>query len=247
MKANFVSKAVLLMAVSSAGAFMVACGAGSDVPPAPVVSVTSTQNPLVAQFAVAAGCAGQAMVEFGPDTSYGRSTAWYPVSGLYRQTPILVAGMKASTTYHMRAQIQCAGNSVTSGDVTFATGPLPNLAFPALTVTRPNPSLSSTENPGIESIDVTTANTPAFFTDRDGNTIWYYDNGPGNFAFPFKLLANGHMLLNVTGFVNGAGSTLTEIDLAGNVIRCMSIYTCQNKWRALADSTLYQRGTITIS
>jgi arylsulfate sulfotransferase len=185
---------------------------------------------LVAQYSVAAACSGQAMVEFGPDTSYGRSTTWYPVSGQYQQTPILVAGMRASTTYHMRSQVQCAGNTATSGDLTFTTGPLPSsITFPKLTVTRPNPSLSSTENPGIESIDVTIASTPAFFADRDGNTIWYYDNGPGNFAFPFKLLANGHMLLNVTGFVNGTGSNLTEVDLAGNLIRTMSIYTLQNR------------------
>jgi arylsulfate sulfotransferase len=229
MNGLFVPKAVLLVAMSMACALMAGCGAGSDIPPAPVVAVSSTQNPLVAQYTVATGCAGQAMVEFGPDTSYGRSTAWYPVSGKYVQTPILVAGMRASTTYHMRSQVQCAGNIATSKDLTFTTGPLPSIPFPTLTVTRPNPSLSSTENPGIESIDVTVPSTPAFFTDRDGNIIWYYDNGPGQFAFPFKLLANGHMLLNVTGFVGEGGSALTEVDLAGNVVRSLSITTLQQK------------------
>ncbi len=230
MRKLFSAKTILLIVVSITCGLMAGCGAGSDVPPAPAVSVSSTQNPLVAQFNVVSACAGIAMVEFGPNTSYGRNTAWYSVPGGYSPTLIQVAGMKASTTYHMRAQTQCAGNTATSGDQTFTTGPLPpSLQFPTLTVTRPNPSLSSSENPGIEYIDVTTASTPAYFTDRDGNIIWYYDNGAGNFAFPFKLLANGHMLLNVTGFINGTGSTLTEVDLAGNLIRSLNISTLQSR------------------
>ncbi len=226
MKLVSLSKAILLMLVSSACALIVACGAGSDVPPAPIVSVSSTQNPLVAQVTVVAACPGQAMVEFGPNTSYGRSTSWYPVSGHYQPSPILVAGMRASTTYHMRAQTQCVGNTTTSQDLTFSTGPLPSIAFPALTVTRPNPSLSSAENPGIEMMTITEANNPAFFTDRDANTIWYYDVGKGNYPFMFKLLPDGNIILDI---VSPTDSTLREVDLAGNTIRQMDIYTLQQK------------------
>jgi arylsulfate sulfotransferase len=238
MKAISVSKAVLSMVVSSACAFMVACGAGSDVPPAPLVKVASTQNPMVAQVTVASECAGTAMVEFGPDTSYGRNTAWYPVSGLYRETPILVAGMKASATYHMRVQIQCAGNSATSADMTFATGPLPSLPFPALTVTRPNPSLSSLENPGIELLVLNPLGGPpsmlAFFTDRDANPIWYYDVGAGSAPIDYKLLPNGHLVIGIaTGGTVLAPSTslIREIDLAGNTIRELDTPTLQRKAR----------------
>ncbi|MGC1374409.1 MAG: aryl-sulfate sulfotransferase [Candidatus Sulfotelmatobacter sp.] len=136
--------------------------------------------------------------------------------------------MKASTAYHMRAQVQCTNGSMSmSPDTTFTTGRLPpSLVFPQMAVSRPNPSLSPTENPGIESIDITLGNTPAFFTDRDGNVIWYYDNGPKNFAFPFKLLPNGHILLNVT---NGSTTTLREVDLAGNTIREMTNLELQHK------------------
>lgn len=226
MKLHFVARAVLVVAVSIACAFMAACGAGSDVPPAPVVSVSGTQNALVAQYTITSGCAGQAMVEFGPNTSYGRSTAWYPLSGEYRPTPILVAGMKASTTYHMRAHTQCAGSPVTSGDLTFTTGPLPSLPFPTLTVTRPNPSLSSSENPGIEMITIPTVGVPAFFTDRDANPIWYYDVGQKNYPYTFKLLPNGDMVLSIT---YPGGSLLREVDLAGNTVREMNIYALQQK------------------
>ena len=162
------------------------------------------------------------MVEFGPDTSYGRSTAWYPLPGYQQTSSILVAGMTASTTYHMQAQAQCSdtGTTLSSGDLTFTTGPLPAIAFPALAVSRPNPSLSSPENPGVEMINITTANTPALVTDRDANPIWYYDVGVGNAAFPFKLLPNGHIVLSIFQPA-GTGSLIREVDLSGDVIREM--------------------------
>ncbi len=236
MKALFAPKVVLLAAMAIACALMAACGAGSDIPPAPVVSVSSTQNPLVAQVSVATGCTGQAMVEFGPDTSYGRSTAWYPISGNYVKTPILVAGMKASTTYHLRSHTQCAGNIATSGDMTFATGALPSLPFPAVAVTRPDPSLSSVENPGIEQITLTPTGGPptmlSFFTDRDANPIWYYDVGAGNFPFVYKFLPNGHIIFDISeggSVLAPASSLIREIDLAGNTIREMDTTSLQRK------------------
>jgi arylsulfate sulfotransferase len=225
-------------------ALMAGCGAGSNsagsisaASNSPIMqgAVTGTQNPLVAFYTIRTGCPGQMMVEFGPTTSYGRSTAWYPVT-TSDISSAEVAGMKASTTYHMRAQVQCsAGNGTTkmSPDTTFTTGPLPSsssLVFPTIVVSRPDPSLSSTENPGIEYIDMTVSQTPAFpafFTDRDGNVIWYYDMGPSNFAFPFKLLPSGNILLNITDATSI--SLLREIDLAGNVIREMSIQDLQHK------------------
>jgi arylsulfate sulfotransferase len=235
VEALFPVRAAFVAASLIVCALMAGCGGGSSSvgsisasPNSAVMqpAVAGTQNPLVAIYSIRTGCPGQMMVEFGPTTSYGRSTAWYPVttSGLASAE---VAGMTASTTYHMRAQVQCTtGNGITkaSPDTTFTTGPLPlssSLVFPTMVVSRPNPSLSATENPGIEYIDVTTGNTPAFFTDRDGNVIWYYDTGPNNFAYPFKLLPNGHMLLTITNAVTI--SLLREIDLAGNTIRELSI------------------------
>src|ERR1700734_1477175 len=194
----------LLFSILTLSGFTIACGSASfNDPPGITASVANTQNPLVAQVSLVAalgGCPGQAMVEFGPDTSYGRNTAWYPVVESAGNLAILVAGMRPSTTYHMRAlvQAQCASSTTTytGDDLTFTTGALPALPFPTLQVTRPSPSATSPENPGIEMIDVTTAGVPAFFTDRDANPIWYYDVGPQNFPYTFKLLPNGHMILS---------------------------------------------------
>lgn len=228
---KFLSKALLLVVVGGASLFMLACGGGAINSPVVTGSVAGTTNPLVAQYTIMSGCAGQAMVEFGPDTTYGRTTAWYSLPGSYQRTVILVAGMKASTTYHMRSQTQCAGSTsnIASADSTFTTGPLPSLPFPALTVTRPNPSLSSQENPGIEMITVPTVpSTPAYFTDRDGNPIWYYDVGQGNYPFTFKLLPDGNIILSITRPALG-DSVIREVDLAGNTIREMTIETLNQK------------------
>ncbi len=198
----------------------------------------ATANPLVAQFTIASTCAGQAMVQFGPDTTYARSTSWYTVSPMFsasrtlQQTIIPVAGMKASTTYHMRSQLQCPSESFTSQDYTFTTGAIPSstFTFPSLAISRPNPSPSSPENPGIEMITATDGGAPAYFTDRDANTIWYYDVGQGNSVYVFKMLPNSHILIVIT-LGNGA-TTLREIDLAGNTIREMDIATLDQKMQA---------------
>jgi hypothetical protein len=74
-------------------------------------------------------------------------------------------------------------------------------------------------------ITVPVKGTPALFTDRDGNPIWYYDVGQ-NFPFTFKLLPTGHVIMTL---VNPTDSILREIDLAGNTIRAMDIYALQTK------------------
>ena len=227
MESLSLSKVILLVEMFIVCVFLVACGVVTD--PAPIALVTNTQNPLVAQFWVGSACAGQAMVEFGPDTSYGRTTAWYSVSSHYRKTSILVAGMKASTIYHMRAQVQCVGNTVPSEDFTFATGPLPSIPFPTLQVTRPNPGLATSESPGIELVNLIVPNSStmqSFFTDRDGNPIWYYDIGANNLPSTMKLLPNGHMILSIT---RPDASILREMDLAGNTIREIDAATLGQK------------------
>jgi arylsulfate sulfotransferase len=189
----------------------------------PGTSIAGTQNPLVARYYMSAPCPGQAMVEFGTDTSYGRSTSWQSVPGRHQTTSILVAGMRASTTYHMRATLQCFGRTVTSVDQTFTTGALPSTPFPSISVVRPDPSLSSQENPGIELVNVFAPKSnflQAIFSDRDGHPLWYYDVGAadGNAPYTMKMLPNGHMIFSITRSVT-AGTVLREVDLAGTTVR----------------------------
>jgi arylsulfate sulfotransferase len=216
-----------LLAILIYCASTVACGGtGQSVSfgnAAILQSIAKTQNPLVAQYTIATDCPGQAMVEFGPDTSYGRTTGWNALPGIYGKANILVAGMRASTTYHMRSQIQCAsGATEVSSDITFATGPLPALPFPTLTVTRPSPSATSPENPGIEMITIFAAGIPAYFTDRDAHPIWYYDVGKTNSPYMFKFLPNGHIILMLSEFSGPTSTLIRELDLAGNTVRELS-------------------------
>jgi len=162
------------------------------------------------------------MAEFGPDKSYGRQTDWESVPG---DAELLVAGMRASTTYHMRATVQCPGRIFTTDDQTFTTGPLPSTPIPPVTVSRPDPSLSMSENPGIELVNVFAPSfnfLQGFFTDRDGNLIWYYDVGAaqGNAPYTMKLLPNGHVIFSITQNIT-AGTIIREVDLSGKTIREM--------------------------
>jgi len=216
------SRTLFVGAMLATSVLMIACGGTSEAPP-PTTSISQTQYPLVARYSITSGCAGNAMVEFGTDTSYGRSTSSQPIFGQYQTTDILVAGMRASTTYHMRSKLDCFGETLNSDDQTFTTGPLPSTPFPSLVVTRPNPSLTSSENPGIELIDIFDLGThimQAFFTDRDGHPIWYYELPQGEAPYTMKLLPNGHMIFSITRSVE-AGTILREVDLAGNTIREM--------------------------
>lgn len=218
------SNAVFVPALLAGCSLLTGCGTNSSGTAAGLHgTVQNSQNPLVAQYVLSSGCSGQAMVEFGPDTTYGRSTASYSVTA-HQPTLILVAGMRASTTYHMRPQVQCGGNTMNGEDATFTTGPLPSTPFPALQVSRPSPSTTSPENPGIELID--TINPYAnqmqtFFTDRDGNPIWYYELPPNYFADGFRLLPNGHLIFNM--HETDVDSRLREVDLAGTALRDLTV------------------------
>jgi len=205
-------------------------------------SVGTTQNPLVAQYVVPTSQAGTtAWVEFGTDTTYGRQTSTTAATSSGQNLTILVAGMRPSTTYHMRAHVDYEGGSWVDQDQTFMTGPMPsqgsasatfsNPSPPELTVTRPTPGLSP--QAGVEYVDVAApANTPvleAFVTDLDGKIIWYYDPGPNLSAVPWKPLPNGNIGVIVG---SAAGSQIVEIDLAGNTIRQLTTSTLNQKLAA---------------
>jgi hypothetical protein len=133
----------------------------------------------------------------------------------------------------MHANVQCSGNTFETSDETFTTGPLPSTPFPSLTVTRPDPSLSANETPGVELVNIFAPGfnvIQGFFTDRDANPIWYYDVGAaqGNAPYTMKLLPNGHMLFSITRSIT-AGTIIREVDLSGQTIREIDTATLGSK------------------
>jgi arylsulfate sulfotransferase len=185
-------------------------------------SVAPTANPLVAQYILVIPPTGAvAWVEFGPDQNYGRQTSMTAATTSSGQkVNILVAGMKANTTYHMRAHVTWPGQSWVDADQTFTAGTIPppptGLTSPVIKVTRPTPNLSPAGGVELFNMVGPTTMLTGFVTDLQGNVIWYYNPGPhaGN-PTPMRMMTNGHFILNV--------GDLREIDLAGNIFRDVTV------------------------
>ncbi|MFZ0959557.1 MAG: aryl-sulfate sulfotransferase [Terriglobia bacterium] len=182
-------------------------------------TVAATANPLVAQYSILTFPNSTVAVQFGPTQSYGLNT-WAVPATSSGPTSVLVAGMKASTTYHLQGVVQLAnGIQFADADNTFTTsavsaGPAPDVT----TTTTPG----ATPAGGVELLALSGSSpVSAAATDLEGNLVWYYSGGcSGTIPNPVKLLPNGHMLVNYSADsgVDGTDSLLQEIDLAGNVI-----------------------------
>ncbi|HLV88254.1 MAG TPA: aryl-sulfate sulfotransferase [Candidatus Sulfotelmatobacter sp.] len=193
----------------------------------PEAQLSPTQNPLVAQYTLRGVRTGvTAWVEFGPDTNYGRET-WKVTTSttdhLGEIVNILVAGMKAQTTYHMRAHLESASTSWVDQDRTFTTGALAEPAgylaglpfqLPSFSVAKPPSSV--TPAPGVELLSLTgppnISSLECLVLDLQGNIIWFYPPT----AFPIKLMDNGHFILQMN-------TDLREVDLAGDIVRDVSV------------------------
>lgn len=196
--------------------------------------VSATQNAQVAQYSITVPREANVSVQFGPTTSYGLNTSSVPTPSGGGTVNILVAGMRASTTYHMQASVDLLnGNTYHDLDQTFTTGALPANRVPQVIATQAG---SLAPNGGIELLDL--INPPglnpnpveAAAVDLQGNLIWYYDypNPQGVLGpQPIKLLPNGHMIIVLTPTPaqgnEGVINVLQEVDLAGNVVRQLSL------------------------
>ena len=187
--------------------------------------VTTTANEQVAQYAITVPDGLSVFIEFSEDTSFNLKTWAVPAPSGGGSVPILVAGMKGNTAYHMRAVFQQTGtttNVFTDADHTFTTNAYAAAKLPAITVTT---SPGQTPQPGVELLDLVGAGVKftALVTDLAGNVIWAYDPGTsvaaGTIPQPIKLLPNGHFLIIFSGVnPDGVNSVTQEVDLTGNVV-----------------------------
>jgi arylsulfate sulfotransferase len=181
-------------------------------------TVTSTPNPQVAQYSITAPAGVTVLVQFGPDTGYGLNTwALSPPTG-GGAISILVAGMRANSTYHMRAQFQANSQTVfNDSDHTFTTGAYQLVGLPTIT-TSTTPGM--TPQSGVELLNLS-ALDGVVVLNLSGNILWdYLPVIAGATPAPAKLLPNGHFLVNflVGNQVNGANSLMQEVDLTGQVV-----------------------------
>lgn len=205
--------------------------------------VTPTANLQVALYTLTPPAGSTVAVQFGTDTAYGLTTSAQPASATGAPLGILVAGMKASTLYHLRAVVQLPDSTtLDDSDHTFTTGTLPVNQLPGLTAAT---SGGMTPQPGIEMLDLIGAGiAPVIATDLSGNIIWYYKPGgsAADIVQPVKPLPNGHFLLvispNSAAPLSGtpeAPATITvlrEIDLAGTTINELSLATLNTRLAA---------------
>jgi hypothetical protein len=183
--------------------------------------IAATNSIQVAQYTITAPATANVSIQFGPDTTYGLTTWQQPSPAGGGAVSIFVAGMKLSSTYHMRAILSFADGSVfNDADHTFTTGTLPAASIPNLVATT---TPGATPQPGVELVDLVGVMEPglgAVVTDLAGNILWTYNPTlPGNPGVsPIKLLANGHFLVSFSGQPDGVNSLIQEVDLGGNVI-----------------------------
>ncbi|WP_084079808.1 aryl-sulfate sulfotransferase [Edaphobacter aggregans] len=212
---------------------MAGCSDGSKAPVEPALAgqVTATGNPQVALYSMTLPMAGAMSVEFGTDTTYGRRTWERSTDVAGGRVSLFVAGMQASTTYHMRAAVRFA-NGMTANDVdhVFTTGAVPEnmrLNVSAATAAGMMPQ------PGVELLNALSG-TPSgvVVTDLEGKTLWTYAN-PGtvaqNYVNGVKMLANGNFVMAIGMGVPfgaipaGAVNEVREVNLAGETVRKITI------------------------
>jgi hypothetical protein len=203
--------------------------------------VTATNNPQVALYTMTLPYPGSITVNFGPDTTYGRQTWSQSTDTAGGTVSILVAGMLASTTYHMQAAVQLQnGVMATDVDHTFATG-VP-MVTPNIAVTT---TAGMTPQSGVEEITTVTGSKGIVVTDLQGNILWsyYIPNAASTDDIEgVKLLPNGHFLITVAeGSTYSLSSStspanaivaIREIDLAGNIVREISKTDLNNELQA---------------
>ena len=200
----------------------------------PAGQVGATDNPQVALYTMTLPFPGSITVSFGPDTNYGLNTWAQSTATAGGQVSIFVAGMLASTTYHMRASVTFS-NGITANDTdhTFTTKAVP----PSMRIGLQTATTSGmTPQPGLELLNALQGNqTGVAITDLAGNILWAYSN-PGstanNFIDGVKMLPDGDLLMAIgpnssvplTATISAAAvNEIREVNLAGDTVREITI------------------------
>ncbi len=178
----------------------------------PVVSPTPV--PLVALFSAPACPQGSSFrVAFHPagDSSQILRTSAEPCQ-MTRTNNVYVAGMRPDTTYDMHSEIVTGASLQAGPSVPFHTGLTDGGFTPSKVLVHPDVKASSAEQ-----FLLLTAERPTA-TDLDGNVVWYV---PTNEQALVRMLPGGRFLLLSEGGSSPTGhvQTLTEMDLAGNIVR----------------------------
>ncbi|MGP8269514.1 MAG: aryl-sulfate sulfotransferase [Terracidiphilus sp.] len=200
----------------------------------PAGQVTATNNPQVALYTMTLPFPGSVTINFGTTTDYGLTTWTQSTAAAGGQVSIFVAGMLASTTYHMQAAVVFSNGIIANDtDHTFTTNAVPANMRVAVTTTT---TAGMTPQPGLELLNpVNGIGSGVIATDLSGNVLWTYAN-PGNTALNFidgvKMLPDGNFLMVIGAssanplegpIPAGTINEMREVNLAGDTIREITI------------------------
>ncbi|MGA7244102.1 MAG: aryl-sulfate sulfotransferase [Terracidiphilus sp.] len=209
------------------------------IPGAQVSCPDATGSPLVAAYTISLPSSGNVSVEFGKTTNYGLNTWQAPSGSSGGPVKVLVAGMMGKTLYHMRARVTLDnGATYIDADHTCTTGTPP--PTPVIQASAMN---GGTPQPGIEIWNTVIPSNviQAYATDLQGNVIWsyLYQGSTVDLIQGIQLLPNGNMLMLISYLssttVNGTlglVNDVREVDLAGNIVRDITMDTLNQKLAA---------------
>jgi len=196
----------------------------------PSGTVAATDNPQVAIYTMTLPFPGSMTVNFGTTTNYGLNTWSQSTDTAGSQVSIFVAGMKASTAYHMAATVQFSnGITATDADHTFTTKAISAGLNLNLTTTTTS---GMTPQSGLEVLNPLSG---VAVTDLSGNILWTYQDpsdGSVEYIQGVKMLQNGDFLMDLgvsssvplqTPISSNAFLEIREVNLAGDTLREISI------------------------
>ena len=185
--------------------------------------VSTTNQPQVALYTLTLPPGTQAFIQFSTDTSYNLKT-WTQPAPSSGTLSFFVAGMRASTQYHMRAVLVGSDGSQTFDlDHTFTTQSIATNLIPPITTST---ATGMAPQPGVEVLDLIrlSSNPPAplAVVDLAGNLLWSYFLPSGTSLQGVHLLPNGDFLIGIYP------SELREVNLAGATVRSETLTALKN-------------------
>jgi hypothetical protein len=145
----------------------------------------------------------EAHVSFGLDTAYGMTA---PVDLSQTSYRTLLLGMKASRTYHFQVAATNAAGTCTSGDLTLATGAIPNgLTPPTITTNNASALYGGFLVTGQFTIALVggKGGAPAFILDKDGAFVWWYTVAGSDATGVTMSYDGNYMWINSVNVPNG--------------------------------------------
>lgn len=202
--------------------------------------VVPSSNPLVAYFSAPACAKGSNMrVSFtDAGAKVGTLTSWIPCRGTKTIT-FEIAGMHATSTYHMFTETETAGKVVDGKTVSYVSGALPTTSpIPKFTVITPAGSTADT-NDRLLLEDLTlpgqSVNYPEVATDLQGAVVWYY-YAPTDQDLVTRPLPDGFAMIQSGQAWNPTSQHyqfLRRMDWAGNIVKETNAGVIQQELLAL--------------